>query len=352
MPNRRPGVVDRIVKSFRKGRFFSTKRPERLLQELFTRVFVQGSKDRGLIPEFMELAGDGSPFESCGNPYGIKVCDCRKKGIFKCDCLRRYSDSYANWGYDSYRNVYFFGRNLYSLSCVNGVHELPVYLRFGQGSRHDSVLMAFSVTEAWPLFDEVGLKVTTFIGDSAHDANALYGLLKDYGAKPVIDLKGELKEVLELNKQGIPLCPKKFLMTYWGYEKKKNRFKWRCPKKVGKRKHRDQVDCEKSSRSSYYGYMRHTKPEGDMRIFTEIPRGSKKWRRLYRKRTVTERMNKRYNDFGLDTAKVRDHCYWYHLAHLAVMNIHLDAWVASLSKQKSLDKKGLLMHALGILSAA
>ncbi|MDO9535161.1 MAG: hypothetical protein Q7J85_07480, partial [Bacillota bacterium] len=35
LPNRRPGVVNRLVRSFRKGRLLSTKRPERLLQELF-----------------------------------------------------------------------------------------------------------------------------------------------------------------------------------------------------------------------------------------------------------------------------------------------------------------------------
>lgn len=61
LPNKRPGVVDRLVRSFRKGRFFSSKRPERLLQELFTRVFVKGSRDRGIIPEDMILTGDGSP---------------------------------------------------------------------------------------------------------------------------------------------------------------------------------------------------------------------------------------------------------------------------------------------------
>ena len=73
LPNRRPGVVDRLVMSFRKGRFFSTKRPERLLQELFARIFVQGSRDRDIIPTEMMLAGDGSPFESCGSPFGIRV---------------------------------------------------------------------------------------------------------------------------------------------------------------------------------------------------------------------------------------------------------------------------------------
>jgi len=76
-------VVERLVSSFRKGRFFSTKRPERLLQELFTRVFVAGSRDRDIIPEEMFLSGDGSPFESCSSPFGVPVCDCRRKGIFQ-----------------------------------------------------------------------------------------------------------------------------------------------------------------------------------------------------------------------------------------------------------------------------
>ena len=352
LPNRRPGVVDRLVQSFRKGRFFSTKRPERLLQELFTRVFVEGSRDRGIIPGEMVLAGDGSPFESCSSPFGVAVCDCRKKGIFKCDCPRQYSDVYANWGYDSSRNVYFWGRNLYTLSCVNGEAELPVFLRFGQGSRHDSVLLAFSVVEAWPLFSEAGLNVSIFIGDSAHDAYPLYTLLDDYGSKPVIDLNKKPSSFIPLNEQGIPLCPKGFLMQYWGFDEKKSRFKWRCPKITGKKRSRDRIDCDTPCSDSSYGYTCYTKPEWDRRIFTDIPRGSALWKKLYKRRSASERVNKRYNDFGLDTARVRVNCYWYHLAHLAVMNMHLDAWVKQELEISGLDKKGLLLQFLGISTAS
>ena len=351
LPNRRPGVVDRLVRSFSKGRFFSTKRPERLLQELFTRVFVQGSRDRGIIPEEMVLAGDGSPFESCSSPFGVPVCDCRSKGIYKCDCPRRYSDVYANWGYDSSRNEYFWGRNLYTLSCVNGEAELPVFLRFGQGSRHDSVLFAFSVVEAWPLFSEAGLKVSVFIGDSAHDANALYTLLDDYGSKPVIDLKNKPSALIPLNKQGIPLCPKGFLMQYWGFDEKRCRFKWRCPKITGKKRKRNKIDCKSPCTNSSYGFTCYTKPEWNRRIFTHIPRGSALWKQMYNKRSVSERVNKRYNDYGLVSARVRENCYWYHLAHLAAMNMHLNAWIAQELELSKLDKKALLLHFLGVGTA-
>ena len=352
LPNRRPGVVDRLVRSFRKGRFFSTKRPERLLQELFTRVFVLGSRDRDIIPAEMILAGDGSPFESCSNPFGIPVCDCRDQGNYSCDCPRRYSDVYANWGYDSSRNVYFWGRNLYTLSCVNGEAELPVFLRFGQGSRHDSVLLAFSVVEAWPLFAKAGLKVSVFIGDSAHDANAIYTLLDDYVSKPVIELNKKPSSFIPLNEQGTPICPEGFLMQYWGVDAKRRRRKWRCPKITGKKSNRDKIDCKTPCTNSSYGFTCYTKPEWDRRIFTDIPRGSALWKQLYKRRSVSERVNKRYNDFGLDTARVRDNCYWYHLAHLSAMNMHLDAWVKQELKKSGLDTKGLLLRWLGVSTAA
>ena len=352
LPSRRPGVADRLVRSFGKGRFFSTKRPERLLQELFTRVFVQGSRDRDIIPLELFLTGDGSPFESCSSPFGVRVCDCRSNQIYRCDCPRRYSDVYANWGYDSSRNVYFWGRNLYTLSCVNGEAELPVFLRFGQGSRHDSVLFAFGVVEAWPLLESAGLTTSVFIGDSAHDASALYGLLDLYGTKPVIEFKKKPKFLLPLNDQGVPLCPKGFMMHYWGYDNKRSRFKWRCPKKVGPKRLRDRVVCEKPCCDSDYGLTVYTKPEWNRRIFTDIPRGSALWKRLYKRRTVSERVNKRYNDFGLDTARVRENCYWYHLAHLAAMNMHLDAWIAQELKRLKLDKKALLLHFLGVGTAS
>ena len=352
LPNRRPGVVDRLLKSFRKGRFLSTKRPERLLQELFTRVFVKGSQERDIIPDEMALAGDGSPFKSRSNPFGIPVCDCRKKGNYKCDCSRKYSDVYANWGYDSSRNEYFWGRNLYTLSCVNGTSELPVFLRFGQGSRHDSVLLAFSVVETSPLFTNAGLNFSIFIGDSAHDANAIYTLLDDYGPKPVIELKNKPASFVPLNKQGIPLCPKGFLMQYWGFEEKRCRFKWRCPKIAGKKSNQDKIDCATPCTDSSYGFTCYTKPEWNRRVFTAIPRGSAAWKQLYRRRSVSERVNKHYNDFGLNTTRVRENCYWYHLAHLATMNMHLDAWVKQeLEKADLKEKEDLLLRFLGIEAA-
>jgi hypothetical protein len=46
------------------------------------------------------LSGDGSSLRTGSSPYGVKVCDCRKKGIFNCDCKRRFSDPEASWGWE------------------------------------------------------------------------------------------------------------------------------------------------------------------------------------------------------------------------------------------------------------
>ena len=66
----------------------------------------------------------------------------------------------------------------------------------------------------------------------------------------------------------------------------------------------------------------------------------------------SERVNKRYNDFGLDTARVRENYGWHHLAHLAAMNIHLEAWVKQMLMMSGLDKKEWLLCLLGIVKTA
>ncbi len=138
---------------------------------------------------------------------------------------------------------------------------------------------------------------------------------------------------------------------HWGSDAKRGRFKWRCPKITGKKRDRLKVDCDTPCTDSSYGFTCYTKPEWDRRIFTKIPRGSYSWKKLYKRRSASERVNKRYNDFGLDTARVRENCCWYHLAHLAAMNIHLDAWVKQELEESGLDKEGLLLRFLGIDAA-
>ncbi|MBO8138718.1 MAG: hypothetical protein H0Z40_11435 [Desulfotomaculum sp.] len=103
-----PQIVDKLAAQAVKGREPFPLRAERLIQEVFARCFVDRSVELGLIPDplALVLSGDGSSVRTGASPYGVKVCDCRKKGVFNCDCKRRFADPQARWGWDSYRMLH------------------------------------------------------------------------------------------------------------------------------------------------------------------------------------------------------------------------------------------------------
>lgn len=105
-----PGVVQRLVDQALKGRSFS-RRPERLLQQIFARCCVDQSVTLRLIPapQALILAGDGSSLRTGNSPAGVKVCNCKQQGIHRCSCPRRYPDPDATWGWDSHRELYYYG---------------------------------------------------------------------------------------------------------------------------------------------------------------------------------------------------------------------------------------------------
>lgn len=289
LSNRRPGVCRRLLKSFKKHNGFpSKKRPNLLLQMIFTVVFVKKSIEKGILPEKMQVAGDGFPFETASNPYGIRECGCREKGIYRCECPRRYSDPYANWGWDSSRNLDFHGRNVYTVTCVNGKYELPVNLRFGQGSRHDGPLSMFTIVESADLLNRIDAKMTTWIADSAHDNHAIYSLLEHLNITAVIDLNKKpplgLDEKL-FETDGTPLCPGMHPMINWGYESKRSRTKWRCRRLAGKKDIRESVQCNLQCGKPEYGKTRYVHRDRDLRAFPAIPRGTEQWKKLYKKRS-------------------------------------------------------------------
>ena len=141
-PLARPGIVGRLVNRIlrQKGQPLPA-RPEDILNNIFQQVFVEASGQKGLLGDTKELvvAGDGTPVRTGASPYGKKICDCKKKGIFNCQCPRRYSDPEAAWGWDSYRECYFYGRHLYEITATSSPHDLPIYLKLVSAKRHDSV---------------------------------------------------------------------------------------------------------------------------------------------------------------------------------------------------------------------
>ncbi|MGB9663277.1 MAG: hypothetical protein ACPL5F_14940, partial [Moorellaceae bacterium] len=287
-----------MVKQALKGRSFS-RRPEKLIQLIFARTCVDRSVALGLIPDPLALllAGDGSPLRTGTSPAGVKACHCREQGIFRCSCPRRYPDPDATWGWDSYRNSYFYGYTLYELTAADSPYELPLFVTLAQARRHDSVLGVVALAEFRELFPY--LKVAKALWDAAHDVYDFYHLHQSWEIEPFIDLNSKNHAhfrhmpSLEVNKFGIPRCPAGYLMVYNGFDKKRSRIKWRCPMIAGSKKLKLKVNCPTPCSPSPYGRTVYTKPHDDLRLFTPTPRNSLAWKKVYANRSACERSFKR-----------------------------------------------------------
>ena len=344
LPLKRPSVVARLIKQALKGRRL-LGRPERLIQAIFARCVVDTSISLGLIPTkpssdtnilslVAGIAGDGTAVKTAASSHGIKVCDCRKNGIFKCDCPRRFSDYEANWGWDSHNEVFFYGRTFYPLTATHSQYDLPTFLSVGQASRHDSIQAVVALT----LFRDLHprLKIERTLWDSAQDVYDFYELHRQWGIEPFIDLnhrakgKFSLPQPLSINEHGIPCCPAGQCMIFDSYDKNHSRLKWRCPKKLGNKKTRSAalLACSSDCSPSSYGRTVYTKPQDDLRLFTRTPRNSSAWKEVYKGRSASERVNKRLMvDYQLERCRVRSNKHWVWRGHFAAISIHLDAWV-------------------------
>lgn len=330
-PPKHPGIVERLVKRIlREQGKPQLKTADNFLQLIFKECFVIPSAENGLLGDTdnLTVSGDGMVFKTGGTPYGTKDCDCRKKGIFNCDCSRRFSDPSANWGWDSHREKYVFGYSNYTFTAADSPYDLPIFSALAQAARHDSVTHTVTLNQMLILYPE--LNISKDILDSAHDNYATYELLEHFDIESFIDLNkkntGNFKydPPIEVTDEGIPICKGGFKMSNWGPDKKRGRNKWRCPHVTRKKCHCPEFNCSDSN----YGRTIYTKTEWDKRIFTETPRGSKKWKDTMKKRSSSERRNSRVkNDYNLEGDKVRSKSRWLIRIVMRDAAVHANAWI-------------------------
>lgn len=129
-PPKRSGTVKKLVDKAIKGKLRNFC-PENIFQKFIARCVVDFSSKMGILGDInnLSLAFDGSPFYSGASHYGVKVCDCKSKGIYNCHCPRRYSDPDACWGWDSYREQWFFGNTLFNVTASDSPYDLPIYIK-------------------------------------------------------------------------------------------------------------------------------------------------------------------------------------------------------------------------------
>ena len=186
----------------------------------------------------------------------------------------------------------YFGYRYHLLADVD--YELPIEYTVTKASKGEREQLLKHL-EMLP--DELRKEIDTLSADKGYDDTKVINKIKEYGISPVIDIQNKWEksektkqykdtnivytydgEVYYVNDKG-ELIP----MKYLGYDKVKEKLRYQYNDKVY------------SIELSY-----------DERVFTPIARNSKKWKRIYNKRTSLERINGRLDrDFNLENRKVR-----------------------------------------------
>jgi hypothetical protein len=87
------------------------------------------SVSTGLIhPDSLALAGDGTPVVTSHRERKKRICKCKDNGITDCKCDRYFSQPDCDIGWDSSRDCYYHGYDLYML--VDSQSDLPVFPHF------------------------------------------------------------------------------------------------------------------------------------------------------------------------------------------------------------------------------
>lgn len=128
-----------------------------------------------------------------------------------------------------------------------------------------------------------------------------------------------------IDSDGIPVCKNGNKMTYFGYDIQRCRKKYRCPLAMGKIDH---CDHKNECSASDYGRVIYINDLDDVRYGGPLQYRSDKWKKIYKNRTSTERINNRVlNDYHLHSMYVRDYAKNAFFSIMAGINIHLDAWI-------------------------
>lgn len=186
----------------------------------------------------------------------------------------------------------YFGYRYHLLADVN--YELPIDFTVTKASKGEREQLLKKIRR---MDSEKINKIETLSADKGYDSEKLIQEIKDYGIKPIIDIKNQWKDG-EKTRQ---YKDSNIVYTYNGDVFFVNEFGKEIPMKyLGYDKVKDTL------RYQYNGKVYNIELSTDERIFTPIARNSKKWKKIYNKRTALERINGRLDrDFNLENNKVR-----------------------------------------------
>lgn len=104
---------------------------------LYKSEFLDTSVSKGFIDmTSLALAGDGTPIVTSHREHKHRVCDCASKGITDCKCDRYFSQPDCDIGWDSSRDRWYYGYDLYR--SVDSKSDLPIFPLLHPASKYDS----------------------------------------------------------------------------------------------------------------------------------------------------------------------------------------------------------------------
>jgi len=199
---------------------------------------------------------------------------------------------------------YWFGYQVHLV--VDAKSELPVAFEVTAANENETTRLEPLLEKLKTEHQQLVSRTVAVIADAGYDSvsNCRYvlsQLREDQRTLPIIKMRlTQKKEALcqaaasLCTELGTQLCDSGHPMAYAGRDG--DYLKWRCPLICGK-----VSECTAFGRcsASAYGTVRKISIWEDPRRFPGLWRDSKKWRRLYRKRTAVERVNARLKDFLL-----------------------------------------------------
>jgi Transposase DDE domain len=193
---------------------------------------------------------------------------------------KTYSDPDASWGHRSAVSTRaagsFYGYKLHQAVCANT--GLPLAWRGETAKAQES---SFAV----PLLNALtarGFRPGVAVMDMGYDLTPVYEGFEQRGCHPVIPLRET--PAVKAGKHRPPTCEHGD-WTFAGADARRRAAKWRCPT----------AECSPASRWI-----------GASRLHTVIPRGTARWKKLYRQRGAVEReFGRLKNDWALLPLRVR-----------------------------------------------
>jgi hypothetical protein len=334
------------------------------LEDILMLCAIIPSAERGLLGnlEAITISGDGSALPTGASPNGKPACKCHENGIYKCEHDRYYSDPTANWGYDSYRECYYFGHNYYQHVVSTNGHDLPVQVSISQASETDFTLSMKSLDRLKKAIREHGLdwKIHNAVYDSGHDAVGIYEYVMEDDITPVIALNPRSGTYLSptgnadrVNENGIPICPGGKLMRCNGFHKARYRIYYACPVKRASHRNGEHIwlthidECPNKvlcQPNTKMGPVVYVKTKDEPRLYPPIPRGSPRFKKLMNLRSGCERSNSlKKETYELGNRPCRSTIHFLIRLYLVSIIEHAKAWLAE-DKKKLGDRPMLLMH--------